>query len=118
LREQATSFAACYGMLTHHNWDQQLRRIVVDLSETDKTGATLRVDPVGGSHFEQSIAVWKVTNHFWWRRDSTKVCNYVHFCSVCENANPSYKVPATTLHTVYVKALFHRLIHHVQKTTL
>src|SRR6476469_6414496 len=106
--EKSESFTVQSGVLLHRGPKNTFARVVVDLVEQDRIVRDLHEGLVGGGHFGQSSTIKKVTERFWWKSVTNDVRNFVKGCPVCQRANPANKVPASSLHPVPVKGLFHR----------
>jgi len=108
IREKSVVFAVENGVLMHRNRQGALCRVVVNIGEREGILTALHADAVGGAHYGQCATIKKVTERFWWRNVADDVRDFVKACSVCQKANPTNKPPASTLHPLAVKDIFHR----------
>ena len=88
IREKSVVFAVENGVLMHRNRQGALCRVVVDIGERERILTALQ---------------WRR-----WRNVADDVRDFVKACSVCQKANPTNKPPASTLHPLAVKDIFHR----------
>lgn len=108
IREKSSSFVIKDGDLLHKGKNGNLGRVIVDAGEKDRLVASLHCGLVGGGHFGMNATIKKLTDRFWWRSISDDARNFVRNCDACQRANASNKAPASTLHPISVKEIFHR----------